>query len=155
MEKQPPKPMTPFDELVTPHNIYTMKLLLPYFPISMQRTFGIFIKFFEFRNTLDTFYGFTKNPPSSSSGNILSELKPFMDKKEQEMMEQMESMMDMMDMMQQMQEDPDATSPFDMMKSMMDPQQQDMFNMYSTMFDQEMSSACETADRKGESDNEK
>lgn len=30
MERFPPKPMTPLDELVTPPSLYTMKLLLPY-----------------------------------------------------------------------------------------------------------------------------
>lgn len=32
MDQKFPKPMTPFDSLVTPHHLYLMKLLLPYVP---------------------------------------------------------------------------------------------------------------------------
>ena len=93
MEQNPPKPMTPFDNLVTPPFLYTLKLLLPYTPPSMQRFFGIYIKFLELRHTMEYFQGF-----SSSPANILEGLKPYMGPAEKEMMEQMEMMMNMMEM---------------------------------------------------------
>lgn len=138
--------MTPFDELVTPPFIYTLKLLLPYVPPAMQRTCGIFLKFFELKITMEHFLGFDNTRSPGSSGDILNELKPYMDPKEKEMMEQIEGMMNMMEMMQMMQmaSDPsspngaEGTSPFDMMKGMMDPEQQQLFDMYSNIFEQAM-----------------
>ena len=60
MEKFPPRPMTPFDELVTPPFLYTLKLLLPYIPAPAQRSLAIFLKFFELKNTMEIFYGFDR-----------------------------------------------------------------------------------------------
>ncbi len=62
MEQNTLKPMTPFDNLVTPPFLYTLKLLLPYTPPSVQRFFGIYIKFLEFRNI---FKGFPPLLPTS------------------------------------------------------------------------------------------
>lgn len=155
MEKRPPKPMTPFDELVTPTFVYTLKLLLPYVPPTMQRTCAIFLKFFELRQTMELFFGFNDTKRPHSSGDLINELKPYMDPKEKEMMEQMEGMMNMMEMMQMMQnasppssrDEGGGVSPFDLMKGMMDPEQQQMFDMYSNIFEQAMDSP--------ESDNQK
>ena len=146
MEKQPPKPMTPFDELVNPPMLYTLKLLLPYIPLPMQRIFAIFLKFFELKNTMETFYGFDDRQMSSDSNHLFRDLKPYMNPKDQEMMDQMESMMSMMEMMQQMPKQADFSSedecgsfsPLNLMKSMMDPEQQNMFEMYSNMFENAM-----------------
>ena len=125
MERTPPRPMTPFDELVTPPFLYNMKLLLPYLPSSMQRTFGIFLKFSELRIAMSSFYGF-HSKEQSFSDNILDNLKPYMNPEEQEMMDQMEGMMGMMEMMQQMQQDSDSSaSPFDIMQDMMNFQEND------------------------------
>lgn len=161
MEKFPPKPMTPLDELVTPPTLYTLKLLLPYMPASTQRTLAAFVKFFELKRTLEVFYGFGNGQKNISSDTILSDLKPYMNPKEQEMMEQMEGMMNMMEMMKQMQAETDSSSdndgqtssPFDLMKGMMDPEQQSMFDLYNDIF----SNAVNTADsdiQKGEDDYE-
>ena len=62
MEQNPPKPMTPFDSLITPPFLYTLKLLLPYIPSSMQRFLGIYIKYLELRHAMEYFQGFTSNP---------------------------------------------------------------------------------------------
>lgn len=93
---------------------------------------------------MEYFQGFA----SSSPANILEGLKPYMDPAEKEMMEQMSSMMNMMEMvrgMQSMSEDASDSSsqgfgafnPMDMMKGMLSPEQQEMFEMYNTMFEQE------------------
>lgn len=157
MEQHPPKPMTPFDNLVTPPFLYTLKLLLPYTPPSIQRFFGVYIKFLELRHTMEVFQGFTSDP---SPSNILEGLKPYMDPAEKEMMEQMSGMMNMMEMVQNMQKMSDSSQdskpfdPMDMMKSMMSPEQQEMFEMYNTMFENEMNHP-DTGSMKGDTDNER
>ena len=97
MEQNPPKPMTPFDSLITPPFLYTLKLLLPYIPSSMQRFLGIYIKYLELRHAMEYFQGFTSNPQPR---DILNGLKPYMSPAEKEMMEQMSGMMNMMEMVQ-------------------------------------------------------
>lgn len=157
MEQKSHRPMTPFDNLVTPPFLYTLKLLLPYTPPSMQRFLAFYIKFLELRQTMESFRGF---PSHSLSMNMLDELKPYMDPSEKEMMEQMSSMMNMMEMIQSMQAMSDSTSqdfgnfnPMDIMKNMLTPEQQEMFNMYNTMFESEMNTP-DSGDMKGEQDNE-
>ena len=83
MERKPPKPMTPFDSMVTPPYLYSLKLLLPYTPQSMQRFMAIYIKFLELRHTMEYFHGFSSHGPSF---RIIDELKPFMEPGEKEMM---------------------------------------------------------------------
>ena len=167
MEQKPPKPMTPFDNLVTPPFLYTLKLLLPYTPPSAQRFIGIYIKFLELHHTMEYFQGF-----SSSPSNMLEGLKPYMDPAEKEMMEQMSSMMNMMEMVRGIKYLPEGTSdssaqgfgafnPMDMMKGMLSPEQQEMFEMYSTMFEQEFNqennhgnNPPDTGGQKGDAENE-
>lgn len=153
MEQRPPKPMTPFDSLVTPPYLYTLKLLLPYIPSSMQFFLAVYIKFLELRNTMDYFKGFPSHPFSLG---MLDELKPYMEPGEKEMMEQMEGMMNIMEMIQSMQAMSESASknsegfnPMDMMKNMLTPEQQSMFDMYSNMFDNNINPP-EQGDMKGE-----
>ena len=56
--EQKPKLMTPFDMLVTSSSLYTLKLMLPFAPASMQRSLAIYIKFSELKATMEHFYGF-------------------------------------------------------------------------------------------------
>lgn len=157
MEQKSHRPMTPFDNLVTPPFLYTLKLLLPYTPPSMQRFLAFYIKFLELRRTMESFHGF---PSRTLSMNMLDELKPYMDPSEKEMMEQMSSMMNMMEMIQSMQAMSDSTSqdfgnfnPMDIMQNMLTPEQQEMFNMYNTMFENEINTP-NSGNMKGEQDNE-
>lgn len=129
MDQNTLKPMTPFDCLVTPDELYMLKLLLPYTPANMQRFLAIFIKFLELRHTMEYFKGF----PSCSSDNLIHDLKPYMSKSEQGTMEQMESMMHMMDMVQNMQSMPDD--------------QADMFSMFSNMFGADMDGFHDTENK--------
>ena len=157
MEQNPPNPMTPFDSLITPPFLYTLKLLLPYIPSSMQRFLGIYIKYLELRHAMDYFQGFSSNPQPK---DILDGLKPYMSTAEKEMMEQMSGMMNMMEMVQNMQamsdsspQDSGGFNPLDMMKGMLSPEQQEMFDMYNAMFENELNTP-DTGGKKGESDNE-
>ncbi len=105
MEHKPPKPMTPFDNMVTPPFLYTLKLMLPYTPPSTQRMLGIYIKFLELRYTLSHFNGFG----NADSSRLFGLLKDYMGPEEQEMMEQMEMLMNMMEMMQGQPDMPDMS----------------------------------------------
>ena len=105
MEHKPPKPMTPFDNMVTPPFLYTLKLMLPYTPPSTQRMLGIYIKFLELRYTLSHFNGFG----NADSSRLFDLLKDYMGPEEQEMMEQMEMLMNMMEMMQGQPDMPDMS----------------------------------------------
>ena len=102
MEQVPPKPMTLFDSMNTPQWIHSLKLMLPYMPSGIQRTFAVFIRFQEMRYTMEHFKAFSSH---SSPENIFNDLKPYMEPSDLEMMEQMESMMSMMEMMQNMKGD--------------------------------------------------
>lgn len=157
MEQNPPKTMTPFDSLVNPPFLYTLKLLLPYTPPSMQRFLGIYIKFLELRHAMEYFQGFASH---AQPKDMLDGLKPYMSPAEKEMMEQMSGMMNMMEMVQNMQamsdsspQDSGGFNPLDMMKGMLSPEQQEMFDMYNAMFENELNTP-DTGGKKGESDNE-
>lgn len=157
MEQNHPRPMTPFDSLITPPFLYTLKLLLPYIPPSMQRFLGIYIKYLELRHAMEYFQGFTANPQPK---DILDSLKPYMSPAEKEMMEQMSGMMNMMEMVQNMQTMSNSSdqgcqdiNPLDMMKNMLSPEQQEMFDMYNAMFENELNTP-EPGNEKGESDDE-
>lgn len=155
MDHKNSKPMTPFDNMVTPPNLYTLKLLLPYTPSSNQRTLGIYIKFMELQYAMDHFFGFSAGhlqAQSANTGNpfgIFEELKPYMAKEDMEKMEQMEMMMNMMEMVQGMQNEGGSSigsgsfNPMDMMMGMLGPDQQDIFQTYSSMFDADLNSTAQ------------
>ena len=89
---QKPKLMTPFDMLVTSSSLYTLKLMLPFTPASMQRSLAIYIKFSELKSTMEHFYGFRN---SDCQGSILDQLKSCLSPEEQTQMSQMEDLMNM------------------------------------------------------------
>ena len=142
MEKRPPLPMTQLDMLVTSEKLQMMKLMLPYIPSSYRGMLAIYLKFTEFQNTLRLFNGSGSSSSSDiiksrdihSPADILEDLRPFMDPKD----------MDSIDMLL------NAINMMDMMKGMLTPEQQGMFDMYSTMFN-EMES--QDSDMKGDDDN--
>ena len=96
---QKPKLMTPFDMLVTSSSLYTLKLMLPFAPASMQRSLAIYIKFSELKATMEHFYGFLN---TDHPGSVLEQLKSCLSPEEQTQMSQMEELMNMMEMMQTM-----------------------------------------------------
>ena len=170
MEHKPPRPMTPFDDLVTPPYLYTLKLLLPYTPSSNQRFLAIYIKFLELRFTLESFHGFSScnrslhGQNASAPFGMFEEIKPYMAPEEKEQMEQMETMMNMMELFQSMQAvqgeagEGGNFNPMDMMMGMLSPEQQEMFQMYNNMFDSDMKAAYttnnESSNQKGDSKHE-
>ena len=55
MEKKPPEPMTPFDELVTSPVLQAVKLLIPYTPASGRQMLAAFVKMQELRQAIQLF----------------------------------------------------------------------------------------------------
>ena len=135
MEQKKTHPMTYFDSITTPPHLYSLKMMLPYTPSSLQRILAIYIKFTEFQYTLEHFHGF---PASSHSKNILEDLKSYMSPEEQEQLEQMQNILNIMDMMQ----------------GGMSSDMQEIFSQYSDLFEQELTSP-QTPDSKGGSDHER
>ena len=125
--------------------------------------------FLELRHAMEYFQGFASH---AQPKDMLDGLKPYMSQAEKEMMEQMSSMMNMMEMVRSMQSmsegSPDSSSqgfgafnPMDMMKGMLSPEQQEMFEMYNTMFEQEFdpennqrNNPPDTGSKKGDAKNE-
>ena len=141
MAGKPSKPMTPFDKSVTPSYLYKLKLFLSFLPPSTQRFLAVYIKFSEFRYTMDYFRGL---PFHAFSFQSIGELAPYMDENERNMMDQMTSMMQMMEMMTMAQSSSAAggsgsASPVDLMKAMMSGEDMEMFQNYMDLFDQELS----------------
>lgn len=126
MEKQPPLPMTPFDTLVTSPELQMIKLMLPYIPLSYQRSMAFYIKFTELQNAIHYFGLFSHiNSPQffgkelTSPLDILNDLGPYMGM-DKDTIDMILSAMNMMEMMQGM-DMPDMSSMGDMsdMMSMM------------------------------------
>lgn len=111
MEKQPPRPMTPFDELVNPPQLHMMKLFLPYTPASNQRFLGVFIKFLELKEAISFFQTIgndlhtqafqSEAPPSFLE--IMQEVRPYMPAKESETIDTLLNLMNIMEMAQMFQ----------------------------------------------------
>ena len=158
MAGKPSKPMTPFDKSVTPSYLYKLKLFLSFLPPSTQRFLAVYIKFSEFRYTMDYFRGL---PFHAFSFQSIGELAPYMDENERNMMDQMTSMLQIMEMMVMAQTDSTSggsdscgpAGPVDLMKTMMSGEDMEMFQNYMDLFDQELSSPGTSA-MKGDSSHE-
>ncbi len=155
MAGKPSKPMTPFDKSVTPSYLYKLKLFLSFLPPSTQRFLAVYIKFSEFRYTMDYFRGL---PFHTFSFQSIGELAPYMDENERNMMDQMASIMQMMEMMTMAQTGSaaggsDPAGPVDLMKAMMSGEDMETFQNYMDLFDQELSRSG-TATKKGDSSHE-
>ena len=103
-------------EMCIRDSLYTLKLMLPFAPASMQRSLAIYIKFSELKATMEHFYGFLN---TDHPGSVLEQLKSCLSPEEQTQMSQMEELMNMMEMMQTMNSDSDGEngfSPMDFMK---------------------------------------
>lgn len=147
MQRCPPKPMTPFDEIVTTQKLQIMKLLLPYFPTSFRRTFAFYIKFTELQNTIYHFSHITNYFSSSNQTqpvDILEEIRPYMNTQDFNSIESILSMLNMMEMMKSMDTDfmPDMSGFTDMSDIM------NMMNIFQTENNSDMSS------KKGNDENE-
>lgn len=150
MEHNDCNTMTPFDQLISTQNLQMLKLLIPYTPPGNQRFLAVYVKFLELQNTIHFFRNFKNDvhmqdfqKKSFSPFEMIQEILPYMPSQTAETMDTIMNMMNMMELFQTFSEMPgtndDANSGFDpmeMMKTMFPPEQQSMFEMYNTMFQQ-------------------
>lgn len=151
MEKKSTTPLSPFDELTIPSELQLLKLILPYTPVTNQKMLGILIKFLELEYTIDFFqhctlklHSQTTDAPISFS-NIISEIAPYLSKHDSQMLASFQNILNILEMMQTFQ-DTSSASPADLFSGMLSPEQQEMFQMYQTMFQQEGDSQNERMD---------
>lgn len=151
MEKKSTTPLSPFDELTIPSELQLLKLILPYTPVTNQKILGILIKFLELEYTIDFFqhctlklHSQTTDAPVSFS-NIISEIAPYLSKRDSQMLASVQNILNILEMMQTFQ-DTSSASPADLFSGMLSPEQQEMFQMYQTMFQQEGDSQNERMD---------
>lgn len=133
--------MTPFDQQTSTNTLQLLKLFIPYLPPQSQRMFAIYIKFLEFQHTLSFFRSFRQK--TFSTQDIIQDLKPYMPPSASESIDNLLNMMSMMELFQGMYSSDDQGNEFDpmsMMKNMLSPEQQSMFEMYNDMFANDSSS---------------
>lgn len=130
--------MTPFDCRVASQTMQIAKLLIPYLPPQTQRIMAIYVKFMEFQNTWSSFHVFRQR--AHTAQDIMQELRPYMPPSACESIDNIQNMMSMMELFQSFQQAEDGNSDFDpmsMMKGMLTPEQENMFEIYNSMFTSE------------------
>lgn len=133
--------MTPFDCRIATQSLQLTKLLIPYLPQETQRIMAIYVKFMEFQNTWSSFHAFKQK--SYTTQDIFQDLRPYMPPSACDSIDNLMNIMSMMEMMQSMQDIDSGESsgfgfdPMQMMQGMLTPEQQNMFDMYNTMFSEE------------------
>lgn len=157
MEHYDSEKMTPFDQLISTQRLQILKLLIPYTPPENQRFLAVYTKFLELQHTIDFFQNFHNDVSSQnferkavSPFRIFQEIRPYIPEHIAETLDTINNMMEMMEMFQTMQETTDtgedsehAFDPMSMMKTMLDLEQQEIFDKYSTMSSQETNSEPE------------
>ena len=159
--------MTPFDRLISSKGLQMLKLLIPYTPVNNQRMLGIYVKFMELEHTIQFFRHVQTDIHSqafeasvSSPLDMLDELRPYLPESEQDKMDSFLSLWNLFEMvssMEQMTGDeknhsaPGNIDPLSLVKTMLNPEQQEMFEMYSNMFqDDEQPAESEDSHLKGD-----
>ena len=123
--------LTPFDLRTNSQSLQMVKLIIPYLPPKNQRILAIYIKFVEFQNTLSSFRIFKNR--THSTEQMLNEIRPYLPSDIFDSIDSILNMISMMEMMKSM-SDSNTSDPSEMLKSMLSPEQQSMFEMYNTMF---------------------
>lgn len=145
--EQKPKPQTPFDSQICPAHLQFMKLLLPYISTSSQSMLGIFIKFQELQHTIHYFQRRHQSVQIQSSHakedpfkGIIEDFLPYLDSSQSDMFHSILNALEMIEMFQ------NFSGPEDSVKNMFSPEQQEMFDYYSTMFSQDIEHAYDNTD---------
>lgn len=155
MDKNAPGQMTPFDEFVTTPELQIIKLLIPYAPASGRQTLAAMVKYTELRHAIQLFrkdnhtvsdWTFEHDSPENPS-EIINLLRPYLNPQQSSMLDMVIQIQDMMPLFEMIratqtasENTPDNPSQtFDLsslLSGMLTPEQQDLFSMYSEMFDQ-------------------
>ena len=143
MQEETTDKMTPFDRLISSKDLQLMKLIIPYTPPANQHILAVFIKFLELNRTMKIFHqtrqsihtqAFEKS--ISSPLDIVDEIRPYLSEAERTSIDSILNVFNMMQMLETMEKmsGTETFNPMDMVKEMLTPEQQTMFEMYNTMF---------------------
>lgn len=143
MEEETTDKMTPFDRLISSKDLQLMKLIIPYTPPANQHMLAILVKFLELNRTIKIFHQSHQNIHTqtfeksfSSPLDIVDEIRPYLSEAERTSIDSILNVFNMMQMLETMEKmsGTETFNPMDMVKEMLTPEQQTMFEMYNTMF---------------------
>lgn len=144
MEEKTTDKMTPFDRLISSKDLQLMKLIIPYTPPANQHMLAILVKFLELNRTIKIFHQSRQNIHTqtfeksfSSPLDIVDEIRPYLSEAERTSIDSILNVFNMMQMLETMEKisgTEETFNPMDMVKEMLTPEQQTMFEMYNTMF---------------------
>lgn len=139
--------LTVIDQIANGENLQMMKALLPYMGQGNQPMMAIYIKAMEISNIL-SFYedpqevqACSLGQPPSSTTEMLQDIRDYCSGPEQAMIDQCLSMMQMLDLYSTFQDSAGDGQGMsgggmdDMLKNLLSPEQQSMFDSYQSMFD--------------------
>lgn len=142
-----------FDTLFTTNSIQVLKILLPCIPIRMQQFLAVFIKYLELQYTMQYFkthtgsYGGRQMENSAQDfSSIFPKIQGYLSPSEKRHIEQLMNMLQTFQTVQEMKPMLDmmntlsaaengsgsGTNPMDFLKNMLTPEQQSMFEMFSS-----------------------
>ncbi len=138
---------TALDKAISTNHIQILKTAIPYVTVDKQKYFSIFVKYLELMNTISYFQSdkaqvgiYSADMEHPDMFGFINEIREYLTKKDQEMIDSFINMFQMMKMFEaykdmfDMEGDGDSSAnPFDMVKGMLSPEQQAMFNMYENM----------------------
>lgn len=155
MDKNKSDKVLAFDTLYTSNHIQMLKIFLPYLDINMQKYLAIYIKYAELQYTL-SFYRrkereiniCERNVPLTDMTGLLEELTPYCSEAEKKRLDKIINLKNTLEMITEMQSAMDMFGAFsgdnpmnaggqsamdmlDMLKSMLTPEQQAMFEMFN------------------------
>lgn len=143
MEEETTDKMTPFDRLISSKDLQLMKLIIPYTPPANQHLLAVFVKFLELNRTMNFFHQPRPNIHTqtfeksfTSPLDIVDEIRPYLSEAERNSIDSVLNALNMIQMLEKMEKmsGGDAGNPMDMVREMLTPEQQTMFEMYNTMF---------------------
>ncbi len=131
--------MTPFDRSLRIDSLLWIKLFIPYLPPETQRMMAIYVRFAEFQHTFSSFHAFKRT--SHDPMDMFQEMRPFMSPSVCETFDNLMNMMSMMEMMKEFQNkdseggsgDCSGFDPMSMLAGMLNPEQQEMFELFNSM----------------------
>lgn len=126
-----------FDNAISNKHLQIIKTAIPYFNPKQQKLLSMFIIFQEMQNTIKLFNNSKSNEigicsiekEHRTSTNMINDIKKILDDKEKEKLDSILTAMNIMSMFNSKKD----FDPVDAMRSMLSPEQQDMFEMYSAM----------------------
>ena len=136
MEKERELCMTPVDLAAGGEELQLLKALVPYLSLGLQKPFVLLIKCMEIRNLT----AFFSRPvelsaqsvrPNSGLFEILPEISPYLPCQQREQLSQILPLLEMMQFFSSMNQDGESSVPEDLFSSLLSPEQQAIFSMFS------------------------